>query len=278
LIFHEMLDLKIVGVNQNAILEARKPEVRLAALLKAGPTDPLLAAMERVLNIALKNTGLKASDFGVFGSMLHGFHHPKYSDIDLTIYGKAENAKMRQTMAELYADNSSGLRNEFESDGAMAGKTWRFKNFDVADFVWHQRRKMIYGLYDDTSASGRVIKAEFEPVKAWSEIKSEYDPQAKIKQKGWVKIKARVTADDEAPFIPSIYGIEPLEVLGGSKEALEATRVFSYMEEFRQQAQKDEIVIVEGNFEEVASPKGSFHQVTLTYCPRYYEQVLKVLH
>ena len=50
----------------------------------------------------------------------------------------------------------------------------------------------------------------------------------------------------------------------------------SYMEEFRQQAKKDETVIVEGNLEEVVSPKGSFHQVTLTYCPRYYEQVLKV--
>ena len=81
---------------------------------------------------------------------------------------------------------------------------------------------MIYGLYDDTKASGRVIKAEFEPVKSWSEIKSEYDPQAKIIQKGWVKLKARITADDEAPFIPSIYGIEPLEVLSGSKEALES--------------------------------------------------------
>jgi hypothetical protein len=50
------------------------------------------------------------------------------------------------------------------------------------------------------------------------------------------------------------------------------------MEEFRLQAQKDEVVIVEGNLEEVVSPKESFHQVTLTYCPRYYEQVLKVLH
>ncbi len=134
---------------------------------------------------------------------------------------------------------------------------------------------MIYGLYDDTANSGRVIKAEFEPVKAWSEIKSEYDPQGRIIQKGWVKLKAKVTADDESPFIPSIYGIEPLEVLSGPKEALEATRIYSYMEEFRQQAQKDEIVIVEGNLEEVESSTGSFRQVTLTYCPRYYEQVLK---
>jgi len=278
LINHKMLGLKIVGVPQNLIAEARQPQPRLQELLKAGPTDPLLAAMERVLGIATEKSGVPAESFGVFGSMLHGFHHPKFSDIDFTIYGKAENAKMCKTLAQLYADSSSGLRNEFESEDAMNGKDWRFKNFTVKDFVWHQRRKMIYGLYDDSKSSGRVIKAEFEPVKAWNEIKSEYDPKARIVQKGWAKIKAKVTADDEAPFIPSIYGIEPLEALSSSKEALLATRVFSYMEEFRQQAQKDETIIVEGNLEKVQSAKGSFYQVTLTYCPRYYEQVLKVLH
>ena len=150
LINHEMLGLKIVGVPQNLIAEARQPQPRLQELLRAGPTDPLLAAMERVLKIATENSGVSAQSFGVFGSMLHGFHHPKFSDIDFTIYGKAENAKMRQTMAQLYSDPNSGLRNEFESEDAMKGKDWRFKNFDVADFVWHQRRKMIYGLYDDT--------------------------------------------------------------------------------------------------------------------------------
>ncbi len=278
LVLHEMLGLKIVGVPRNLIAQARRPQPRLQELLKAGPTDSLLAAMEHVLDLATQKSGVTAKSFGVFGSMLHGFHHPKFSDIDFTIYGKTENVKMCQTMAELYADNSSGLRNEFESNDAMKGKDWRFKNFDVEDFVWHQRRKMIYGLYDDTKHSGRVIKAEFEPVKAWSEIKNEYDPQAHIMQKGWVKLKARVTKDDEAPFIPSIYGIEPIEVLAGPKEALKVIRIFSYMEEFRQQTKKDETVIVEGNLEEVQLPVGSFWQITLTYCPCYYEQVLKVLH
>jgi predicted nucleotidyltransferase len=278
LINHEMLGSKIVGVPQNLIAEARQPQPRLQELLKAGQTDQLLAAMERVLGIATEKSGVSAESFGVFGSMLHGFHHPTFSDIDFTIYGKAENAKMCKIMEELYADSSSGLCNEFESADVMKGKDWRFKNFTVKDFVWHQHRKMIYGLYDDTKSSGRVIKAEFEPVKAWNEIKSEYDPKTSIVQKGWAKIKAKITADDEAPFIPSIYGIEPLEVLSGPKEALLATRVFSYMEEFRQQAQKEETVIVEGNLEEARSAKGSFYQVTLTYCPRYYEQVLRVLH
>ena len=109
------------------------------------------------------------------------------SDIDFTIYGKTENRKICQTMAQLYSDRNSGLSNEFESDHVMDGKTWRFKNFTVPDFIWHQRRKMIYGLYDDRKNSGRIIKAEFEPVKALNEIKNEYNPKARINQKGWVK-------------------------------------------------------------------------------------------
>ena len=277
LVYHEMLGLNLVGVKEEQIFEARKPEVRLQELLKAGPTDELLAAMERVLMISLSNSGLKMQDFGVFGSMLHGFHHPKYSDIDFIVYGKDANSKMRKALESLYTDEASGLNNEFESEHVMDGKDWRFKNFTIPDFIWHQQRKQIYGLYDD-KASGRIIKAEFEPVKAWGEIKSEYDPNIRIKQKGWVKLRAKITADDEAPFIPSIYGIEPLDVYVGAPEALEARQVFSFMEEFRQQAQKDETVIIEGNLEEVVSPKESFHQITLTYCPRYYEQVLKVVH
>jgi predicted nucleotidyltransferase len=270
-----MLGQKVVGIRQADMAEVRKPEERLKVLIETSPKDELIDAMQRVLRVTLQSSGLSVADFGVFGSMLHGFHHPKFSDIDLLIYGKKENAKMRETLAALYADDASGLKNEFGTDEAMRGKRWRFKNYGVKEFLWHQRRKQIYGLFDDAE-SGRVIKAEFEPVKAWSEITSGYDPEARVVQKGWVKIKARVTADSDAPFIPSIYVIEPLEVLNGARDALEAERVFSYMEEFRLQAQKDEEVIVEGNLEEVVSPKGSFHQVTLTYCPRYYEQVLKV--
>ena len=278
LVQHEMLGLKLVGVPQNLIVETRQPQPRLRELLKNGPTDQLIAAMTRVLDISSSKSGVSKGSFGVFGSMLHGFHHPKYSDIDFTIYGKEENRKIRETNAELYADPNSGLTNEFSSEDVMKGKRWLFNNFTVDDFMWHQQRKFIYGLYDDRKNSGRIIKAEFEPVKAWDEIRNEYNPEIRIIQKGWVKLKARVTADDEGPFIPSVYGIEPLEVLSGTREAIETRRVFSYMEEFRQQVQRDETIIVEGNLEEVKSPNSSFLQVTLTYCPRYWEQVLKALH
>ena len=60
------LDLKIVGVPQNLIVEARQPQPRLQELLKTGPTDPLLAAMERVLNIATEKSGVSKREFRCF--------------------------------------------------------------------------------------------------------------------------------------------------------------------------------------------------------------------
>jgi predicted nucleotidyltransferase len=274
-VLHEMLGQRVVGVQEADIAEVRKPEVVLRTLADSPPPDDLVDATQRVLQTIRDSSGLATSNFGVFGSMLHGFHHPKFSDIDLIVYGIDANRRVRATLEELYAKKQSGFSNEFDSPAAMKGKRWRFKNFSVKEFVWHQHRKQIYGLFSDVK-SGRMIKAEFEAVRAWSEIKNEYDAATRIVRKGWVKIRARVTEDTEAPFIPSVYGIDPLEVLSGPETGLEAVRIVSYMEEFRAQARRDEIVIAEGNLEEVDSPKGRYNQVALTYCPRYYEQVLKV--
>jgi predicted nucleotidyltransferase len=89
-------------------------------------------------------------------------------------------------------------------------------------------------------------------------------------------MQAKITEDEEGPFIPSVYSIEPLQVLEGDRDAQEASRVVSYMEEFRLQAFRDEVVYIEGNLEEVVTSRSSKFQIALTYCPRYYEQVLKI--
>jgi hypothetical protein len=49
------------------------------------------------------------------------------------------------------------------------------------------------------------------------------------------------------------------------------------MEEFRMQAETGETVLVEGNLERVVNGTDVFHQIVLSYGPRYYEQTLKVI-
>ena len=276
MILHQALKKKVVGVECKNIAEVRKPKERLRRLFEKEQKDELLEAMQNVLEIAAKYSGLSVNNFGVFGSLLHGFYNPRFSDVDLIVYGRGNVANMRETLQELYLKRSSPLTNEFASDEVIRGKNWRFQNYSPREFLWHQRRKMIYALFTDEK-SGRMIKAEFEPVKNWGEVKNEYDAKTRVSQKGWVKMFARVTEDDDSPFIPSIYSIKPLAVLDGGKDAGNVKRIVSYMEEFRVQVQKDEKIYVEGNLEEVIIPRRSFHQIVLTYCPRYYEQALKVV-
>ncbi|MGA2309988.1 MAG: nucleotidyltransferase domain-containing protein [Candidatus Bathyarchaeia archaeon] len=271
---HTMLQKKVIGVNHRDISKVRKPEKELRKLIQTEPKDSLLTATRNVLDIAADQSGLPIESFGVFGSMLHGFYHPRFSDIDLIVYGKENVAGLRKALQELYEAKSSILRNEFETDESISGKVWRFRNFTPKEFLWHQRRKLVYSLFD-SKESGRTIKTEFEPVKDWKEICSEYNSAKRILQRGWVKMLARIRDDSDAPFIPSVYHIEPLKILEGERQAQGVKRIISYMEEFRMQAFRDETICVEGNLEEVTGEKDDFLQIALTYCPRYYEQVLK---
>ena len=274
LIPNEMLQQRIVGVERSDIFEVRKPEVGLEELAETRPRDQLHSAMQGVLDFTCAHADVSVKSFGVFGSLLHGFYNPMFSDIDLITYGSRNVAKLRESLDQLYENGSSPFLNEFMTDQAVRGKTWRFKNYSPQEYVRHQSRKLVYALYKDQK-SGRTIKTEFEPVKECDEITNEYNTRTRVEHMGWTRLLARITDDEDAPFIPSVYRIEPLKVLEGAKEALEVSRIVSYLEEFRMQASTDETIYIEGNLEKVASPRKSFQQIVLTYCPRYYEQVLK---
>lgn len=273
MVFHKPLNRKVVGVHCADVAETKKPKEALEKLIRKEPKDELLKALQKVLDITIAHSKLKIKNFGVFGSLLHDFYHPKFSDIDIVVYGRENSAQLREVLKGLYADDDSHFSNEFEDDSPIRGKQWRFKNISPQEFVQHQRRKLIYGIFHD-EVSKRAIKVEFEPVKSWSEIRNEYGEIKRITWEGWVKAFLLVKDDSEAPFMPSIYQVEPVRVSEGPKvENLE--RVVSYLEEFRMQAWRDETVYVEGNLEKVETSHGEFQQVTLTYGPRYYEQVIK---
>lgn len=274
-IFYEPLQKRLVGVNAADIKESRRPNIGLRQLIKKEPEDPLHEALQDLFALVSSRSGLAENDFGVFGSLLHGFYHPHLSDLDLIVYGREKLGKLCEALEALYGEDDS-LRNEFDSDKAVEGKNWMFVNYSPKDYLWHQRRKLIYGLFN-SKAGGRVIKAEFEPVKDWGEICNEYNKDMRIFHVGWIKAIAEIIGDRDAPFIPSIYQIEVRDVLEGPKVD-EIKRIFSYMEEFRMQAKRGEKVLVEGNLEKVVTGTKVFYQITLTYGPHYYEQTLKVIN
>jgi predicted nucleotidyltransferase len=230
--------------------------------------------MKELLEMVSSKAGLSETDFGVFGSLLHGFYHPDFSDLDFTVYGSENMKRLRAGLEKLYKEDDC-LRNEFDSMQAVSTKDWKFVNYSLDEYVWHQKRKMIYAYFDSQDAN-RVVKAEFEPVKDYKEINNEYSPFIRTWHEGWIKAIVEITDDSDAPFIHSIYKIKVKEVLEGP-QIDSITRIFSYMEEFRMQAETGETVLVEGNLERVVNGTDVFHQIVLSYGPRYYEQTLKVI-
>jgi predicted nucleotidyltransferase len=271
-VFYEPMQKRVVGVKEEDIREARTPEVGLQKLIGKEPDDALHKALQNLFALVSSSSGLSSRNFGVFGSLLHSFYHPDFSDLDFVVYGRKKLGRLCDALEFLYQDDDS-LRNEFDSKKAIEGKNWMFLNYSPEDYLWHQRRKMIYCLF---KTKDRVIKAEFEPVKEWEEICNEYDRETQITNVGWIKAVAEITGDDDSPFIPSIYQIEVCNIVEGP-EVDDVKRIFSYMEEFRMQAKQGEQVLVEGNLEKVITRTSVFHQITLSYGPRYYEQTLKVI-
>jgi len=273
-VWYAPLHKNLVGVRRTQIVKARKPDKAFQSLLLKSPEDQLLQALHALFDHIRRRSSLSKKDFGVFGSLLHNFYHPEFSDIDLIICGRAKLERLRQTLATLYQEENSPLRNEFATMKSVGGKQWKFLNYSLKEYVWHQERKQVYALFNHEN-SGRTIKTEFEPVRRWEEIRNEYSEYAQIESKGWIKMLARITDDKDAAFMPSVYKIEPIKILSRER-AHDIKQIVSYVEEFRMQATRDEVVLVEGNLEQVSTPEGTFCQVALTYCPRYYEQTLKL--
>jgi predicted nucleotidyltransferase len=269
---HQALSRDMVGIRAGEISRVVRPDERLAELME-GDGGSLQRTCVEIIDLITESSSLKASDFGVFGSLAHGFHNPLFSDVDLIIYGVEELRELRDTLTELYKGNI--FRNEFDGWTPLDPPAhWNFKHLSKEDYGMHQRRKRIYAVHE-SGLLGRDVKIEFEPVRRWDEITNEYPETLSIRELGRVEAVGEVISGDEGGFMPSIYPVR-IEEVEGSIDPGEIRRVVSYVEEFRLQVETGERIVVRGNLEEVETRKGSFHQITLSYGRDYFDQVLKL--
>ncbi len=265
----------LVGVSHRDIDEARRPGQVLQHLLQREGNDELIRALKQTLHQITAMSHLTTRDFGVFGSLLHDFYHPQYSDIDFTVVGQAQVRELRDVLATLYRERSGLLINEFASPHTWSKDTWKFTNMSLSEYAWHQRRKLLYGTYVG-AASTRRINVEFEPVKANGHGVNDYDAKARVHSLGWIEARGRITEDADGGFMPAIYGFAVDD--SSHPRGDDVSRIVSYVEEYRMQVRRGERVWVAGHLERVTSLRSPVYQITLSYGPRYYEQTLKTLN
>lgn len=274
-VYYGPLQKYIVGIKEDQISELRRPNDKLQELLMGNERDLLVSSGVELLDMIFDRSNLRSTDFGVFGSILHNFYHVLYSDLDFVIYGRKGLKTLLEVLKDFYAEKGSNLRNEFGGPAKPSSSShWMFKNYSPEEYVWHEKRKLIWAIYNSKSL-GRQIKVEFEPIRNWNEIEREPKSMS-IEKVGRVRCIAKILAEDQSYFMPSIYPIEVERTLSGIGSG-SIIRIVSFVEEFRMQARTGERVLVEGSLEKVSVPKRSFHQIVLSYGPHYHEQVMKAL-
>ena len=270
---HKPLGLEMVGVKDWQLSRVVRPERRLKELLET-EGDPLIEACEEVLDLVTDSSSLKLGDFGVFGSLAHGFHNPEHSDIDLIIYGKRELRELRAALRGLY--RGGPLRNEFEDwTPEDPPAHWNFTHYAKEDYGAAQRRKGIYAVYPSEGLN-RDVKVEFEPVRRWDEVTNEYGSTRRIEPLGRVQAVGEMPSGEEGGFMPAIYPVR-LREISSDIDCRDVVRVVSFVEEFRLQIEAGEVALIRGNLERVEREDGAFHQITLSYGEDYFDQVLKTI-
>ena len=270
-LYHRPMNRMMVGVKEEQLSRVMRPDERLKELL-AIDGDPLIEAAREVLDLVIDNSSLRLQDFGVFGSLAHGFHNPKYSDVDLIVYGINELKELRATLKGLYGEGP--LRNEFDGWTPLdPPHHWNFTNYKKEEYGDAQGRKLVYATYESTGL-GREVNVEFEPVRRWNEIRNEYEATERIDDLGRVKAVGEILSGDEGGFMPSVYPVR-LEEISAETDPLKVRRIVSYVKEFRLQLEAGESALIIGNLERVETKNEEFHQITLSYRPDYFDQVLK---
>ncbi len=268
---HKALDRFMVGVKKSDVSFVVSPENKLQELLVYAE-DPLQKTCVEIVDFITDSSNLKESDFGIFGSLAHDFHNPKYSDVDLIVYGSRELKELRSTLEDLYT--SKIFSNEFERWTIQDPPAhWNFKYLSKKEYGFLQKRKGIYAIYRASNLE-RCVKIEFEPVRQWDEINNKYEETINIKNLGWIKASGEVLSDDSSGFMPSLFHVK-LDQINLDIDPEEVKVILSFVEEFRLQVVKGEHFLVQGNLEEIETNKRRFYQITLSYGKNYFEQVLK---
>jgi predicted nucleotidyltransferase len=240
----EVYCITMTAVPHNRVMHHFKPEQKLAHVLRAARKDALQWKLAKFVAFLSSESGVPAGSLGVTGSILLDIHNPKFSDIDLTVYGLQNSLALKKTLAKVSARKGSPVK-RFEGavlDDWCGKKAERYPlSFDDARRIY--LRKWGLGLFEDTLFS-------VHPVHLEEELTEKYGDKV-FHPEGEVAVRAVVADASESLFLPCVYKVRDVEVLEGKREAEDVLEVVSYESLYDSLAENGEKIIAKGKLERV---------------------------
>jgi len=260
LVHDEVLGIETIEVNVNCIKKHYLPERRLKEVLRH-PRDPLESMAKEMVEILSSSSGVPLEDFGITGSILLQMHNPAYSDVDLTVYGRENAYRVKETLLRLYEEENSSFR---RVHGAML-ESWARDIVKIHALTLAEAKKL-YGYEKWNRALFKGRQFSIHPVKKEEEVNERYGDKV-YRGVGIAKIRCQVVDSKDSIFLPAVYKVTNVIFMEGVQvKGLE--EIVSYEGLYCDIAKPGEVVYAYGKVEEVidrVSGRGYYRLVIGTY-------------
>ena len=245
IVYDKYRNIELTEIPTNRIKMHYKPEERLKEIINEGPKDPLEELVVDLINELSNEARISIDNFGVTGSILLKIHNPRFSDIDLIIYGSSNAIPIREAILRLYDKDGSGFS---RPSGEILSK-WVNEVVAAHPFTTSEA-KALFTKYKWNKGLYKGKPFSIHPVKVENEITEEWE-QKIHKPLCLVTIRARVLDSKDSFFMPAIYQVGDITILNGCKPQVEIRQVVSYESLYTDIAQEGDEVLVHGKLEEV---------------------------
>lgn len=245
------IGLEMITVPIDSIKEHFKPELRLKELyVESYDLDVLERKTVELVDLLSRASGIPVEYFGVTGSILLKIHNPSFSDIDLTVYGRSNAHKIKQTLTELRRDELVKWLDGREFNRWVYSKAKQYKlsfedAWEICRRVWNR------GIYAGTEFSVHPVKMEEDSLERYGDFT--YVSTGEL-----VKVKATVIDVNDSYFIPAVYRVSDVKFLSGNPVNL--TELTTYEGFYAGIFEAGEVVEAMGKLETVLNVKtGEIH-------------------
>jgi len=215
-VFDSHFQTDLVEPPRTMIREYFSSEQRLLEIMKE-PNDALEELVQKAAVTICYELNLPLDNIGISGSILWKGHNPKYSDINMNIYGFKESWTLYDNYANLEnKEAETRIRSLPEWNRGIERVKKRIPSLNMTDLqALFSRRKAIY-VKDQCIGITPILKPEEAPIAHGSESYTTVTQNP-------VKLSMVVENTDYGIFHPAILTTEPTQI-----DEITATRIMIY--------------------------------------------------
>ncbi len=243
-------DMRFSMVPHHHVSTYYTPESRLAEIV-AQPMDELEEVTAQVVEEIQHATAIPLSALGVTGSILLGIHSPAFSDIDLTIYGRANAQRLRTIMAGLDLAGASPMDAAYVDEWCQGVVKHHALSYAQAHWLISRRWNFVY------FGEGRHT-ISLHPTRADDEITEAYGEHT-YRDIGVARLTATLVDTRDAIFLPAIYQVDSVEILEGP--LVDISEICAYEGLFGQIGEPGQRIEARGKLERIDN--GPLHRLVV---------------